>query len=349
MMRTITVVAEVPGPPGVPFVSDTGRNWVTLSWSKPQPRGSTLMVAPVLAYRVDAWNTEEARWTELGVTPVNSMDVFNLKGEYRFRVTGRNRYGWGEGVTNVNPINIEGDLQMPEFVQDLPGQLKALLGHSVQLKCRVKGIPDPEIKWYRNGMDVSGRKECRWTEKRKGDACYLSCEEVCLEDEGRYRCEAANTLGRVATFARLQRLSEVEAEFGPQFTMRLRDRRVQLGHPVRLTCQIVASPPPQVVWTKDGQPIASTDGHVITSSSDGFHTLEITRATEEDGGEYCVSGKNEHGCLGCRAQLTVDKGLRGYIAPAFVSQVECVTAAAGGSELRLRARVEAYPSIGISW
>lgn len=45
----------------------------------------------------------------------------------------------------------------------------------------------------------------------------------------------------------------------PQFTMRLRDRRVQMTYPVRLTCQAVGFPYPSVVWAKDGE-IVKQDG-----------------------------------------------------------------------------------------
>lgn len=45
----------------------------------------------------------------------------------------------------------------------------------------------------------------------------------------------------------------------PQFTMRLRDRRVQMTYPVRLTCQAVGFPYPSVIWAKDGE-IVKQDG-----------------------------------------------------------------------------------------
>lgn len=130
---------DVPGPiPSPPVVIDTGRNWVSLSWAKPEPTS----VAPVLAYRIDAWQKggEGARWVELGVSALNSFDAFNLKpgAEYQFRVTPRNRYGWGESVQSES-VAIGKPPEIPEFVQILPGQLKVLKDTSVTLDCEVCG------------------------------------------------------------------------------------------------------------------------------------------------------------------------------------------------------------------
>lgn len=37
----------------------------------------------------------------------------------------------------------------------------------------------------------------------------------------------------------------------PEFTMRIRDRRVQATYPVRLTCQVTGQPVPEVTWYKN--------------------------------------------------------------------------------------------------
>lgn len=189
--------------PAEPTVVDGGSNWVSLAWLKPDPGVS----APVLAFKVESWQLGKeggARWAELGITPLNSFDAFNLKQgeEYHFRVTPRNRYGWGESVQTSRPaaIGLAGD--RPEFVDILPGQLKVLAGETANLKCSVKGKPTPEVVWMKNGHEIeeeSGRVYVAYN----GYECGLTIKEIGVEDEARYSCEATNVHGRSSTYARL--------------------------------------------------------------------------------------------------------------------------------------------------
>ena len=77
----------------------------------------------------------------MGVCPTNTFDAFNLKAgtQYKFRVTPRNRYGWGESVTTTAATVVGCKVELPEFTRILPGQLKALQGSSISLECEVTG------------------------------------------------------------------------------------------------------------------------------------------------------------------------------------------------------------------
>jgi hypothetical protein len=113
----------------------------------------------------------------------------------------------------------------------------------------------------------------------------------------------------------------------PQFTMRPRDRRVQVAFPVRLTCQVIGFPKPDVTWYHNHNPIIIGDDGKIQFSSfenirkpkkpiliylflfllcilgsvadrhsysvDGnFYTLEIATTKFDDAGVYSVQGRN---------------------------------------------------------
>lgn len=55
----------------------------------------------------------------------------------------------------------------------------------------------------------------------------------------------------------LARNAAEDEESAPQFTMRLRDRRVQDSYPVRLSCQSVGNPAPTISWTFNGASVTN--------------------------------------------------------------------------------------------
>lgn len=183
-----------------PVVTDGGKDWVSLRWGKPDQKGA----APVLGYRVDGWlagGEGGARWIDLGYTPVNSFDVFDLKpeGEYLFRVIPRNRYGWGPSSQTSNSITIGRGSKPPEFLVHLPGKVKALLGDTLKLNCEITA--SASVSWFKDGLELETAE--RITIDRRGCECSFQLKDVQIEDTGRYSCEATYKGGTTATYARL--------------------------------------------------------------------------------------------------------------------------------------------------
>lgn len=196
--------------PGEPAAVDGGDDWLSIAWPRCEARASS---APVLAYRLESWLVGKeggARWTELGITPLNSFDAFDLRRgeEYHFRVTPRNRHGWGEAAQTSAPIVVGRAGDPPEFVEILPGQLKVLLGETAELSCSVTATPTPEVVWMRNGHEVED-EDRRVRTSYDGRRCSLKITGVRAEDEARYSCEASNALGRASTYARLAVVTDV--------------------------------------------------------------------------------------------------------------------------------------------
>lgn len=190
---------------------DSGRSHISLSWGKPY----SCDAAPVLAYKIDAWLVGAdggARWTELGISPISSYDAFNLKPghQYHFRVTPKNRYGWGKSVQTTVPILVGGAQCLPEFTQILPAQIKALIDMDLTLECVVRATPRPGITWYKDGTELllPNGGDDRIVLNVTSSMCKLRIQRVRAEDAGRYTCEASNSQGRAMTFVRLQVVSD---------------------------------------------------------------------------------------------------------------------------------------------
>ncbi|XP_065224953.1 titin-like isoform X4 [Planococcus citri] len=358
---------KVPGSiPSEPYVLDCGKNWLTLTWPKPKHCGG----APILAYRVECWLTGEdggAKWTELGMTPSNTFEAFNLETgkKYNFRVTARNQYGWGEPAVTSSPILVEDFVTFPEFEKVLPGQLKVLDDSSIELECKVKNETGTQIEWHRDGVQLEETDTRKMT--YENGRCLLKLDNVQENDSGRYVCEAFNKYGRICTFVRLMvvddpkivathnRLNRIregcdgKIDLTPQFTMRLRNRRVEMTYPVRLTCQVIGYPKPKIAWFKDGQSLHEDQHYSIYEEADGFQSLEICRSMPEHSGTYMITASNDSGSVSCKCDLLVDKGIRTYIEPKFIEKLDMVYSTVEDTQLRIKALVQAYPSVGITW
>lgn len=189
------------------MVTDNGPNHLSLSWMKPKCDDA----APVIGYRVDCWligKESDATWHEIGMAPTPNFDVFNLKAgcEYHFRITPKNRYGYGPSVQTTYPIMFGEVVKLPEFYKILPGQLKALINFDISLECVAFGSPRPDIVWYKDGIKIE--PDDRRISTQVGTLCRLIIKDVKEEDKGRYTCEATNKEGRVSTFARLHTVSD---------------------------------------------------------------------------------------------------------------------------------------------
>lgn len=134
----------------------------------------------------------------------------------------------------------------------------------------------------------------------------------------------------------------------PQFTMRLRDRRVQCTYPVRLTCQTLGVPAPTISWQKDGIEMQENN-RIAFFQEDNFSTLEISRTYLEDSGQYTITAKNELGSVSCHCNLIVDKGIRAYISPDFYKPLDPLYTYDEGETIKLIARIESFPSVGVTW
>jgi len=93
----------------------------------------------------------------------------------------------------------------------------------------------------------------------------------------------------------------------------------------------------------------SLDRHIFWNDDSNFHTLEIIQSALEDSGCYMVTARNINGSVSCRCTLVVDKGIRAYIAPEFLHDLNVAYTIHSGGELRMSAQLEAYPCVGVVW
>lgn len=94
----------------------------------------------------------------------------------------------------------------------------------------------------------------------------------------------------------------------PSFTKKLVFQSVLEGEPVELKCELVASPPPSILWFHNNKTVRKTRRHRICSDSQmHMHTtsLVIERVKEKDSGSYKVLAINDEGSAESTASLLV--------------------------------------------
>ncbi|XP_074532073.1 myopalladin [Halichoeres trimaculatus] len=98
----------------------------------------------------------------------------------------------------------------PVFTKGLQ-ELLAPEGQMVVLKCCVKGLPSPQVDWYRDGKLLGGSPDFQIHQNRpprsglhNDDVCSLVIARVCPEDSGVFTCTASNPYGTTTSTALLR-------------------------------------------------------------------------------------------------------------------------------------------------
>ena len=90
----------------------------------------------------------------------------------------------------------ERDGMPPKFVLSPNKTVEACITCSARMECKAIGDPKPDIKWYKEKLEVfSNDKFTVGTDD--GGVCTLIVEDVTYEDEGTYKAVASNDFGIV--------------------------------------------------------------------------------------------------------------------------------------------------------
>ncbi|TKR95914.1 hypothetical protein L596_010016 [Steinernema carpocapsae] len=236
-------------------------------------------------------------------------------------------------------------------------------GETITLKCAVTGDPRPEIKWYRNGILLRDSNRVS-LEYAPDGTCTCVVKECSLSDEGIYRCEAENSLGKAKTQATAHiemgrsktdkvKLPEGEA---PRFVIPLEDMTVTQGSSLELECKVAGQPMPQVKWAKDGAPVWDDPRYEwTTDAAAGTYRLYIREATVYDEGTYRCVATNDSGQATTKAYVKIDDGTYGGVPkesamtpPRFTLHLGDARATEG-QPLKLEAKIEANPLPELTW
>ncbi|XP_004706727.1 hemicentin-1 [Echinops telfairi] len=170
------------------------------------------------------------------------------------------------------PPMIEGDLTTPLSKQ-------VLLGHSLTLECKAAGNPPPVLTWLKDGVPVKANGNIHIEAGGK----KLEIMNALEVDRGQYVCVATSVAGEKEIKYEVDVLVPPTVEGGDETSYFI----VMVHNLLELDCQVTGSPPPTIMWLKDGQPIDERDGFKVLLNG---RKLVIAQAQVSDTGLYrCVA------------------------------------------------------------
>ncbi|XP_064793489.1 hemicentin-1-like [Oncorhynchus masou masou] len=235
---------------------------------------------------------------------------------------------------------------------------KVRINGSLTLSCLAKGFPEPKTQWFKDGLLLTRNSHTGIRESGQ----FLHIDNAILSHEGQYTCVVTNAAGedkrdfyvtihvppifhRVSNGAAAWGLKgdDEEEEGGDRDDEITEKREVVLGHPISLSCESNAIPPPHLSWYREGHKLSTADGVVLLP---GGQVLQIPRVQQEDAGKYTCQAVNEAGEDRMHFDLDV------LVPPVITGQLDEFMQEIGAivnSTVALHCDVTGHPAPEISW
>lgn len=190
-------------------------------------------------------------------------------------------------ISSKAKVEVEPRDKRPGFVIDLQ-DAQVVEGFPAKFVVKVIGHPTPKLKWLHNGVEIKADGDHIKIVDNPDGTNSLLIDRAVSSDGGEYQVIATNEVGAATSKAHLTVTPKIDGsapEAGPRFVSGLRDANTDEGKELVLSAPFIANPMPDIIWTKDGKPLAPNDR--ITMTCDGKRVgLTINPAEISDSGTY---------------------------------------------------------------
>ena len=243
----------------------------------------------------------------------------------------------------------------PSFLTGLKPELAIKDGSRMELKVQVKGDPDPQVSWMKDGKPITSNEVMEV--KYKNGVASVTINEVFPEDAGKFTCKATNTKGSVETSSKVTILpmekkgvngasNGVSGPSAPKIIKHVQSSTVKDGDPVVLSCSIGGADNFDVVWLHNEKEIKPSKDFEYKSSGN-IYSLNITEIFPEDAGTYTCEAFNDLGECFSSCSLVVDVPGDTRLAPDFVKYPSSLSVDRGASA-SFEAELNCPPS-SVTW
>ncbi|XP_046708916.1 protein sidekick-2-like isoform X2 [Silurus meridionalis] len=188
-------------------------------------------------------------------------------------------------------------LEPPQFVKEPEKHITAEMEKVVDIPCQAKGVPHPDIVWYKDAVPISPLKNPRYHLLAGGS---LQINGLLPDDTGMFQCFAHNAAGEVQTNTYLAVTS-----IAPNITEGPLDSTVIDGMSVILHCETAGAPRPAITWQKGEHVLASGSVQLPRFTLLESGSLLISPAHLSDSGRLTCTASNSRGIDQASAHLDV--------------------------------------------
>lgn len=233
----------------------------------------------------------------------------------------------------------------PSFVKPL-ADATIIEGNKFTFECFVKGFPEPNIQWYKDGVAIP--KESDYKTNVESGKCTLTIEETLTADTAVFTCKASNSVGVSATAAKLfvRETSPEVVMTPPMFVKPLESSTATEGSSFQFKAVVTGNPLPQISWFKNDMCVDNSPDYIIKYVN-GEATLKFEQVFLEDQALFKCRAVNSSGFEDSIAQLTVEP-LEPTELPSFKVPLSNVMARVG-QKIKLECEIVGIPTPEIYW
>ncbi|XP_009080927.1 PREDICTED: protein sidekick-2-like, partial [Acanthisitta chloris] len=188
-------------------------------------------------------------------------------------------------------------LEPPQFIKEPERHITAEMEKVVAIPCQAKGVPPPEMAWYKDAALIHLEKLSRFQLLEDGS---LQISGLVPDDTGMFQCFARNAAGEVQTTTYLAVTS-----IAPNITRGPQDSTVIDGMSVILNCETSGAPRPAITWQKGERILASGSVQLPRFTLLESGSLLLSPAHLADAGTYTCLATNSRGVDEASADLVV--------------------------------------------
>ncbi|XP_030362261.1 protein sidekick-2 isoform X1 [Strigops habroptila] len=188
-------------------------------------------------------------------------------------------------------------MEPPQFLKEPERHITAEMEKVVAIPCQAKGVPPPEMAWYKDAALIHLEKLSRFQLLADGS---LQISGLVPDDTGMFQCFARNAAGEVQTTTYLAVTS-----IAPNITRGPQDSTVIDGMSVILNCETSGAPRPAITWQKGERVLASGSVQLPRFTLLESGSLLVSPAHLADAGTYVCLATNSRGVDEASADLVV--------------------------------------------